>query len=282
MTTTIIKTTSVPYVIQMTEKTPTVIVLNSGGGVSTTTGGTVQTIQGPPGPQGEQGLPGLPGSDGKDGKDGKDGTSVVLKGAVASIENLPSSDQTQGDLYVVTDDGNGYVWDGSQWVSCGPIRGPQGEPGEPGANGSDGADGRDGQNGLPGVNGSSAYIYVAYASDLNGTGFTTTFNASLDYIAIKSTTTPLSPPVANQFTGLWKKYKGETGVKGDTGATGGIDFSTFWKFSWNENTEYNAYEGVERNGSAYISKQANTGQDPALDTDEVYWGLWVAKGDSAA
>ena len=48
--------------------------------------------------------------------------------------------------------------------------------------------------GPPGDAGESSYCYIAYASDSNGTGFTTTFNASLDYIAIKTTTNPLSNP----------------------------------------------------------------------------------------
>lgn len=39
--------------------------------------------------------------------------------------------------------------------------------------------------------GDSAYVYIAYASDDTGTGFTNTFNPSLDYVAIKSTTSPI-------------------------------------------------------------------------------------------
>jgi hypothetical protein len=65
--------------------------------------------------------------------------------------------------------------------------------------------------GTPGSNGSNAYIYVAYASDASGTGFTTTFNAALNYIAIKSSTVSLTP-VASNFAGLWYNYKGATGA----------------------------------------------------------------------
>ena len=60
-----------------------------------------------------------------------------------------------------------------------------------------------------GSNGQSAYVYIAYASADDGTGFTMTFNSSLDYIAIKATTTPIASPAASDFVGLWKKYKGE-------------------------------------------------------------------------
>jgi hypothetical protein len=57
---------------------------------------------------------------------GKDGTSVVLKGAVATFSALPAANRTQGDLWVVSDTGDGYVWSGTAWTNTGPIRGPQG------------------------------------------------------------------------------------------------------------------------------------------------------------
>ena len=51
------------------------------------------------------------GEDGYDGVDGKDGTSVVIKGSVTTLNNLPSGANV-GDLYIVNDEGNGYVWNG--------------------------------------------------------------------------------------------------------------------------------------------------------------------------
>lgn len=65
-----------------------------------------------------------------------------------------------------------------------------------------------------GANGQSAYVYIAYASAADGTGFTMTFNAALDYIAIKATTTPIASPAASDFAGLWKNYKGVNGQDG--------------------------------------------------------------------
>ena len=62
----------------------------------------------------------------------------------------------------------------------------------------------------------AAYVYVAYASDASGTDFTTTFNASLDYIAFKATNSALVSPIASDFAGLWKKVKGEPGGAGQT------------------------------------------------------------------
>lgn len=73
---------------------------------------------------------------------------------------------------------------------------------------------------LAATNGASAYVYIAYADDASGTGFTTTFNSSKDYIAIKATTTAIASPVVGDFAGLWKKYKGETGGNGSNGSNG--------------------------------------------------------------
>lgn len=74
-----------------------------------------------------------------------------------------------------------------------------------------GADGKDGTDGTNGVDGDSAYVYIAYASDDSGTGFTTTFNPALDYIAILATDTEILTPAVGDFAGLWKNYKGADG-----------------------------------------------------------------------
>lgn len=63
-----------------------------------------------------------------------------------------------------------------------------------------------GYKGTDGTNGDKAFVYIAYASDSSGTGFTTTYDAALEYIAIKSTTTVIASPSASDFTGLWKRY----------------------------------------------------------------------------
>jgi hypothetical protein len=65
-----------------------------------------------------------------------------------------------------------------------------------------------------GTDGDSSYTYIAYADDSSGTGFTNTFNTSKDWIAIKTTTSLIASPIASDFTGLWKNYKGATGTTG--------------------------------------------------------------------
>lgn len=54
-----------------------------------------------------------------------------------------------------------------------------------------------------GVNQVSAYVYIAYASAIDGTGFTLTNNSALRFMAIKSSPTEIETPVVGDFVGLW-------------------------------------------------------------------------------
>ena len=107
-----------------------------GTGVSVSNAGTsgaaVLDFTIPRGAVGETGAVGPQGPQGIQGPRGDDGASVVLKGAVNTVSNLPTAGNTQGDLYVVQNDGNGYVWDGAAWVNVGQIRGPKGDTGAQG------------------------------------------------------------------------------------------------------------------------------------------------------
>lgn len=73
--------------------------------------------------------------------------------------------------------------------------------------------------------GADAFVYIAYASADDGTGFTTTFNPALDYIAILSTDTEIPAPAVGDFAGLWKNYKGAPGNPGNPGADGNDGWS---------------------------------------------------------
>lgn len=116
---------------------------------------------GPAGPQGPQGNPGPagamgpagpqgdPGPVGPQGPAGQDGTGISLLGTVATIADLPAG-ASNGDLYIIATTGDGYAWDGSNWVNVGPIQGPQGPQGEPGPAGAMGPAGPQGPQGDPG------------------------------------------------------------------------------------------------------------------------------------
>lgn len=54
---------------------------------------------------------------------------------------MPSSGNNNNDAYIVDEDGNLYVWDGSQWVDAGQIVGPVGPTGATGDTGATGPSG---------------------------------------------------------------------------------------------------------------------------------------------
>lgn len=79
--------------------------------------------------------------------------------------------------------------------------------------------GSNGSAGAAGANGTSQYVFQAWADDTSGTGFTLTFSASKKYTAflIKSNG---AAPIVGDFAGLWTKYKGDDGAAGTAGSNG--------------------------------------------------------------
>ena len=79
--------------------------------------------QGPVGPQGPQ------------GEQGNDGTSIKILGTEPTKETLDArhlATAQLGDSYVVTEDGNVYVFSGEEFVNVGPMQGPKGDKGDKG------------------------------------------------------------------------------------------------------------------------------------------------------
>lgn len=72
--------------------------------------------------------------------------------------------------------------------------------------------------GANGSDGESAFLYVRYASDAEGTGFSATPSPSLPFVGILATDTALYPVEASAFSGLWVRYLGE-GTPGKDGAS---------------------------------------------------------------
>lgn len=95
-------------------------------------------IKGPQGVQGEKGEP---------------GTGITIKGKYDSLSALqaahPKADE--GDAYMAGV--NLYVWNGSAWIDCGNVQGPQGARGEKGEKGDTGSQGPQGVQGLQGLQG---------------------------------------------------------------------------------------------------------------------------------
>ncbi|WP_024748145.1 BppU family phage baseplate upper protein [Levilactobacillus namurensis] len=105
---------------------------------------TVATLRGPQGNPGEKGEKG---ENGETGPKGDPGTSVTIKGSVVDTKSLPET-ASNSDGYLIGADL--YVFDGTNWVDLGPVRGPQGDKGEKGEDGMPGEKGETGPKGDPG------------------------------------------------------------------------------------------------------------------------------------
>jgi hypothetical protein len=149
--------------------------------------GPIQGPQGVPGPAGADGAPGRDGADGADGapgiqgqpgEQGPAGLGIRYAGEVASVAELPTTGQKNGDLWVIgnreddTTPAESYVWDEptQDWIYAGYIQGVQGVPGPQGNPGRDGAEGptvvsADARN--TAVLGTDGFIYTPTLLDEN-------------------------------------------------------------------------------------------------------------------
>ena len=143
-----------------------------------------------------------------------------------------------------------------------------------GGSGTPGADGADGED---------AFVYIAYASDASGTGFTTTYDSGLDYIAIRSTTTAIASPVAGDFAGLWKKYKGEPGTNGTNG-TNGIDgtFGNQYQGDYVGGNSYVVDDIVTDGGGSYLCVTNDPSSASAPSAGNINWVAIAEKGATGA
>ena len=124
---------------------------------------------------------------------GQDGTSINIKDSLDSVDNLPSSNNSQGDSYLIS--GDLYVYSGTEFVDAGTIQGPSGLKGEPGADGS------------------SSYLHIAYADDEFGTNFTTDNKpGDRSFLGTYTDSTELDSTDHDDYT--WVKIVGKDGSAG--------------------------------------------------------------------
>lgn len=109
--------------------------------------------QGNIGPQGLTGPQGPQGMQGPKGADGRDGTSIMtFDGEVQTIADLATiTGAKNGSSYICREDGNVYVYNGSDFINCGEIQGPQGDIGPQGPQGEQGPEGPQGPKGADGT-----------------------------------------------------------------------------------------------------------------------------------
>lgn len=95
-------------------------------------------------------------SAGTSGVQGVPGISLNVIGPLATVANLPPSNNNVNDAYSIDFDGRLYVWNGTTWYDAGQFRG---QDGVIGSNGVDGADGADGADGVDGLDAPSEYTF---------------------------------------------------------------------------------------------------------------------------
>jgi hypothetical protein len=99
------------------------------------------------------------GNTGATGPTGPQGTSINVIGTVADTGSLPPTGASN-DAYIVTADGDLYIWDGAAWTSVGQIVGPQGPTGSQGNTGATGLTGVTGATGPTGADADALGITI--------------------------------------------------------------------------------------------------------------------------
>ena len=168
----------------------------------------LQGEQGIPGPTGETGATGATGPQGPAGKDGTNGKTSYFHIKYSPVENPTSSQMSEvPNTYIGT-----YV-DYTELDSTDPskytwyrFKGLQGEQGTQGIPGTNGADGK------------TSYLHIKYSNDGGKTFTSNSGEVPGTYIGICTDYNVGDPSSVGSYT--WAKIKGDTGSKGDTGATG--------------------------------------------------------------
>ena len=127
---------------------------------------------------------------------------------------------------------------------------------------------------LDGADGTSNFIYVAYASDNAGADFNLAPSASLPFMAIITSATELDPPVeANFSAATWVQFIGNDGTT-TTNVTG-LNLSP--QGDWAIGTTYAENDAVRHDGAIWQSlSDSNTGNEPSAESE--YWQLVLQDG----
>jgi hypothetical protein len=104
-------------------------------------------------------------------------------------------------------------------VTAAALVAPSGVPEAAGSVGPAGNDGADG---------TSSYLYVAYATDSLGASFSNTPFGGATHVAIRRSDTAIPSPVASDFTGLWVQFRGTDGAEGN-----GPEPARMWEWKTN-------------------------------------------------
>lgn len=180
-------------------------------------------------------------SDNSNWKEFASGATAVLNGnTVLSGEGSPSAQGNVGDFYINTLDYT--IW------------GPKRSDGWPLTSVS-----------LIGTAGTSAHLYVGYALNDQGDGFSLAPAPGLDYIAVLNRTSPLETPAASHFDGLWRKYVSANGSDGK---------SAYLYVGYAADENGYGYSPVPHAGLPFIAIKSS---DVEIETPSApdFAGLWI-------
>ena len=181
--------------------------------------GFTDGVDGADGADGVNGIDGTNGLDGADGVNGIDGTNGINgvdgSNGQTSYFHVAYADDASGTGFSQSPSGKDYIGtyvDFTQTDSTTAsdytfqlIRGAQGD------------DGADGINGDNGIDGTTQYLHIAYADDINGNGFSQS-PTNKDFIGTYVDSNSTDSSTASDYT--WTLYVGSNGTDGDDGVDG--------------------------------------------------------------
>ena len=192
--------------------------------------------KGDTGPQGPQGLKGDTGNTGATGVTGPVSQGIQFLGTKPTFSDLPLTDNTPGDAYIVETNNHLYIWDGAKWYDDGGVsQGPTGAAATITVGST--TTSNPGGDAQVSNSGTSAAAILNFVIPRGPTGPQSTLpgpkgeTGTAATIAVGNTTT-LAPgsnaSVSNKGTsaaavfdfGIPKGDTGPQGLKGETGATG--------------------------------------------------------------
>lgn len=153
----------------------------------------------------------LAGQQGTQGVPGENATTYYTWIKYADSPTTGMSDEPEGKAYIglaynKTSQNESSNYSDYEWSL---VKGDKGE------NGKDGVDGKTPVKGVDYFDGKSSYLWIRYASDVNGSNMTSTPSATTKYIGTTSTQTSTAPTNAKSYK--WSKYVGDNGINGENG-----------------------------------------------------------------
>ena len=204
---------------------------------------------------GYSGYSGAVGQSGYSGFSGQQGTSINVKGEVPTVEDLPPTGNQVNDAYIVTEDGNLWVWNGSAWYDAGQIVGPQGLSGYSGYSG-------DSTSGYSGYSGETVSGYSGY-SGIGESGYSGFSGETVSgYSGYSGDSTSGFSGYSGETVSGYSGYSGES-ISGFSGYSGsgisGYSGSGISGFSGYSGETISGYSGYSGSGVSGFSGYSGSG-----------------------